>query len=224
MMISFPMLVQKYGIKTKGVVHVGAHWAEEHEEYLAQGIEYFIYIEPCEKAFRVLHEKFHDDENVIRIQRACSDYTGKAIMYTGDNTINHGQSNSLLRPDKHLQLHPEVAFDGEEEVTVDTLSNLISKLNPPKFGGVAWFRNFKLLVMDTQGTEGRVIRGANVILGYFDYVYTEINFDSVYENCTRAEELDLLLHDFERVETGVKVGGMWSDALYIRKSLLECSV
>lgn len=220
MMISFPMLVQKYGIKTKGVVHVGAHWAEEHEEYLAQGIEYFIYIEPCEKAFKKLWERFNHNDNVILINRACSDYSGKAIMYTGDNTVNHGQSNSLLRPDKHLFLHPEVKFDGEEEVTVDTLLNLIGRLNPPKFGSYGWFDNFKLLVMDTQGTEGRVVRGAKILLDNFDYIYTEINFDSVYENCTQASELDSLLHDFTRMETGVKVGGMWSDSLYVRKTLL----
>jgi len=219
-MIDFSSLVAKYNIKTKGVIHVGAHWAEEHEEYLRHGIEYFIYIEPCEKAFKKLWERFNHNDNVIIINRACSDYTGTATMFTGDNTVNHGQSNSLLRPDKHLQLHPEVAFDGEEEVTVDTLTNLIYKLNPPKFGGSAWMDNFKLLVMDTQGTEGRVIRGAKSVLPYFDWVYTEINFDSVYENCTQAEELDSLLHDFERVETGFKVGGMWSDALYVRKTLL----
>jgi FkbM family methyltransferase len=220
MMISFPMLVQKYGIKTKGVVHVGAHWAEEHEEYLAQGIEYFIYIEPCEKAFKKLWDRFNHNDNVILINRACSDYSGKAIMYTGDNTVNHGQSNSLLKPDKHLFLHPEVKFDGEEEVTVDTLLNLIGRLNPPKFGGYGWFENFKLLVMDTQGTEGRVVRGAKILLDNFDYIYTEINFDSVYENCTQAAELDALLRDFTRMETGAKVGGMWSDSLYVRKTLL----
>jgi FkbM family methyltransferase len=219
-MISFPMLVQKYGIKTKGVVHVGAHWAEEHEEYLRHGIEYFIYIEPCAKAFEVLWNKFLDNENVVTIDYACSDYTGKAVMFTGDNTVNHGQSNSLLKPNKHLQLHPEVVFDGEEEVAVDTLSNLLSKITPLRFGGEQWLDNFKLLVMDTQGTEGRVISGAKSVLHYFDYVYTEINFDSVYENCTQAEELDSLLSDFERVETGAKVGGMWSDSLYVRKTLL----
>jgi FkbM family methyltransferase len=214
------MLVQKYGIKTKGVVHCGAHWAEEHEEYLAQGIEYFIYIEPCERAFKKLWERFNHNDNVILINRACSDYTGKATMFTGDNTVNHGQSNSLLRPDKHLFLHPEVKFDGEEEVTVCTLDSLLYKISPPRFGGEFWADHFKLLVMDTQGTEGRVIMGGKSVLRYFDYIYTEINFDSVYENCTQAEELDSLLFDFQRVETGAKVGGMWSDALFVRKTLL----
>lgn len=221
MLLNFTELCRKYNIKSTGVIAVGAHFGEEYDEYVTNGIEHIVFIEPCEKAFSVLREKFQTDDRVFKVKRACSDYVGKAIMFTGDNTINKGQSNSLLRPDKHLFLHPEVEFDGTEEVSVDTLTNIISMIKPMAWGGDKWLDGCKLLVMDTQGTEGRVLRGAMGVLHYFDYIYTEINFDSVYENCTLADELDLLLHDFERVETGTKVGGMWSDSLYIRKSLLS---
>lgn len=219
MLLNFSALCKKYSIKTKGVVAVGAHWGEEFNDYTVNGIEYMVFIEPCEKAFKELWARFHHNENVVLINRACSDYVGKAVMFTGDNTVNHGQSNSLLKPDKHLLLHPEVAFDGEEEVTVDILTNLLTKINPPAFGGKNWMETFKLLVMDTQGTEGRVLRGAMGVLKYFDFIYTEVNFGSVYENCTLVEELDFLLKDFDRVETGQRVGGLWSDSLYVRKKL-----
>lgn len=221
MLLNFTELCRKYNIKSTGVIAVGAHFGEEYDEYVSNGIEHIVFIEPCEKAFSVLRDRFHSNHKVMKIKAACSDYAGKAIMFTGDNTINKGQSNSLLKPDKHLFLHPEVEFDRTEEVRVETLSNLVAMIKPAAWGGYKWIEGCKLLVMDTQGTEGRVIKGAMEILGYFDYIYTEINFDSVYENCTLADELDSLLHDFERVETGAKVGGMWSDSLYIRKSLLS---
>jgi len=52
-------------------------------------------------------------------------------------------------------------------------------------------------------------------------VYTELNKDYVYEGCTLVDEMDELLNEFERVETGDWVGGCWTDGLYIRKSILK---
>jgi hypothetical protein len=52
-------------------------------------------------------------------------------------------------------------------------------------------------------------------------VYTEVNKDEVYQGCTLVDELDKLLHEFNRLETGQWVGGMWSDALYIRRKSIE---
>src|ERR1700761_5281089 len=164
MLLNFSEICKKYSVKTTGVIHVGSHWGQEYDEYLNNGIEQVVFIEPCEAAFKKLWERFHHNENVVLINRACSDYAGRATMFTGDNTVNQGQSNSLLKPDKHLVLHPTVEFNGEEEVLVDTVASLLSKINPPNFGGGGWMNNFKLLVMDTQGTEGRVLRGAMGVL------------------------------------------------------------
>jgi hypothetical protein len=43
----------------------------------------------------------------------------------------------------------------------------------------------------------------------------------VYQGCTLVDDLDELLSEFERAETGAWVGNMWSDALYIRKKSIE---
>src|ERR1700749_3700453 len=210
MLLNFTEILKKYKIQPKAVIVVGAHWGEEHNDYLANGISRMVYIEPCAKAFEELKRRFRFAANVKLFNLACGDEPGQSVMYTGDNTVNQGQSNSLLKPLKHKEIHPTVEFTGEETVDVDLLDNL----------GLA-NKGYDLLVMDAQGYEGYVLRGGKETLKQINWVYTEINFDSVYGNCTQAEELDALLSDFERVETGGKVGGMWSDALYIRKSLLQ---
>jgi hypothetical protein len=111
---------------------------------------------------------------------------------------------------KHTQIHPGITLPNTELVTVKRLDSL----------GLA-HKGYQLLVMDCQGFEGRVLKGATETLKQVNYVYTEVNRDFVYENCTLVDELDILLHEFDRVETGQWVGGLWSDALYVRKKSIE---
>lgn len=209
MLLNFQELVSKYKIKSKGVIQVGAHHGQEYNDYLVAGIHNVVFIEPCAKAFGELLRRFQYAPTVKLFNVACGDQIGTSIMYTGDNTINKGQSNSLLRPAKHFDIHPGVEFPDEEEVDVDTLDHLALVGGP-----------YDMLVIDCQGYEGYVIRGAKETLKQINFVYSEVNRDEVYEGCTRVEEMDVLLNEFERVETGQWVGGMWSDALYIRKTLL----
>lgn len=207
MLLNFPILVKRHNIKADGVIGIGAHYGEEHKDYVDAGIKRFVYIEPCAKAFNVLKNKFGAHHHVQLFNVACGDTEGQQVMYTGSQ--NEGQSNSLLKMDKHLQIHPGITLPETEIVDVKRLDSL----------GLA-HKGYQLLVMDCQGYEGRIVKGATETLKQVNYVYSEINFDTVYEGCTLVDELDELLSDFKRVETGAKVGGMWTDALYVRKTLL----
>ena len=62
-----------------------------------------------------------------------------------------------------------------------------------------------------------VFKGGEKTLKFIDYIYSEVNRDEVYENCTKIEELDEFLkrYDFTRVETDW-TGHTWGDALYIK--------
>lgn len=207
MLLNFPSLVKKYSIKADGCIHVGSHHAQEHPDYVAAGIKRFVYIEPCAAAFNVLKNKFAAHHHIQLFNYACGEVECEQVMYTGSQ--NEGQSNSLLKMDKHLVIHPGITLPNTELVTVKRLDSL----------GLA-HKGYQLLVMDCQGFEGRVLKGATETLKQMNFVYTEINRDFVYENCTLVGELDELLHEFDRVETGAWVGGCWTDALYIRKSSL----
>lgn len=213
MLLDFKAIVEKYGVHPRGVIHVGAHYGDEYAAYLEAGIKHIVFVEPCRAAFDELKCRFQYQPNVKLFNLALGDekQTG-AKMYTSKQ--NKGQSNSLLKPAKHLQIHPEIIFDGREEVDVELMDDL--EIQPD----MASFR-YNLLVMDCQGYEGRVLRGARFTIPNIDYVYTEINKDFVYENNTHIDELDELLNDFKRVETGRWVGDAWTDAFYIRRTLLK---
>lgn len=208
MLLNFNQLVKKYSIKSDGVIAVGAHFGEEHPDYVAAGIKRFVYIEPCAAAFNMLKNKFSAHHHIQLFNCACGEVECEQVMYTGSQ--NEGQSNSLLKMAKHTQIHPGITLPNTELVAVKRLDNL----------GLA-HKGYQLLVMDVQGFEGRVLKGATETLKQVNYVYTEVNRDFVYENCTLVDELDQLLHEFDRVETGAWVGGLWSDALYVRKKSIE---
>lgn len=208
MLLNFPSLVKKYSIKADGCIHVGSHFAQEHPDYVASGIKRFVYIEPCAATFNVLKNKFAAHHHIQLFNVACGEVECEQVMYTGSQ--NEGQSNSLLKMQKHLQIHPGITLPNTELVTVKRLDSL----------GLA-HKGYRLLVMDCQGFEKWVLLGGIETLKQVNYVYTEINRDFVYENCTMVDELDELLSEFERVETGQWVGGMWSDALYIRRKSIE---
>lgn len=207
MLLNFLTLVKKYRIQADGCIHVGAHFAQEHKDYVAAGIKRFAYIEPCSATFNVLRNKFGAHHHIQLFNLACGDTEGEQVMYTGSQ--NEGQSNSLLKMDKHLLIHPGITLPSTELVTVKRLDSL----------GLA-HKGYQLLVMDCQGFEGRVIAGATETLKQVNFIYSEVNRDSVYAGCTLVDELDKQLSDFERVETGAWVGNAWSDALYCRRTLL----
>lgn len=208
MLLNFPSLVKKYSIKADGCIHVGCHYAQEHPDYVAAGIKRFVYIEPCAATFNVLKNKFSAHHHIQLFNVACGEVECEQVMYTGSQ--NEGQSNSLLKMQKHLQIHPGITLPNTELVTVKRLDSL----------GLA-HKGYQLLVMDCQGFEGRVLKGATETLKQMNYIYTEVNRDEVYHGCTLVDEMDNLLHEFDRVETGQWVGGMWSDALYIRRNTIE---
>lgn len=211
MLLDFKQLVKKYNLKFNKVIAVGAHWGQEYEDYVLCGAGEIIFVEPCQKAFEVLEQKFGNNPIVKLLNYACGspDDPLEMEMFTGDETINKGMSNSLLKPAKHLKLHPEVEFPNKEMVLVSTLDAIL-----------CGDYDCDLLVLDVQGYEGKVLKGATKVLKNVKYVYTEVNKDEVYEGCTRVEELDGILWEFDRVETGRWVGNSWTDALYIRRGLI----
>lgn len=208
MLINIKVAVQKHGMKINGVIHVGAHHGQEYDDYVAIDALPVLFIEPCQKAFAVLCNKFkyHDVEHVRLFQSACG--SEFSISQMNVEQANNGMSNSLLRPIRHLQQYPNIQFTETEEVEVRRLDEIIEHL---EFKG-----NF--LVMDVQGYELEVLKGATETLKGINYIYTEINRDEVYEGCARVEQLDQHLTDFTRVETSW-AGGTWGDAIYKRKGI-----
>lgn len=208
MLIDLKEAIKNHDLRIRGIVHVGAHYGQEYEAYYSNGIKDIVFIEPCDAAYKVLEGRVGKDPKVLLFKCACGEVEGSGEMNV--ETRNQGQSNSLLKPKKHLDYYPEIQFNSTETVPIRKLDNL--PFDPTRYN---------LLMMDTQGGELSVVKGASHTLKHIDYIYTEVNNQELYEGNAMVSDLDSFLVDFKRVESHWVGAQGWGDAIYIRTSLLN---
>lgn len=229
MYIPLQEMLSKLSIKPKGVIHVGCHWVEEHSDYVMCGIERFVYVEPCKEAYKTSQHKLYSshcfenninnisfsanlNETILLFNCACGAEEREQVpMYVSHQ--NQGQSNSLLRPELHLLQHPEVVFNDSEVVNVIPLDDLPFPKN-----------KYDMLVMDVQGYEGEVLKGAEKTLWNIDIIYTEVNRGQTYKGNMEIGDLDELLwqEGFVRIETFWPSPNLtWGDAIYVKRKTLS---
>lgn len=197
--------LNKYGIKVRGVLHLGAHECEEKGFYnndLKVPDENIVWI----------------DANPELVQKATA--AGHKNVYVGaisndekelDFKIsNNGQSSSLLDFGLHAQYHSWVHYVKTIKVKTETLGSFYNRngLNP---------ENYNFWNLDIQGVEYDVLSAAQDLLAYADVIYTEVNTAEVYKGCGLMEQIDELLfrNGFKRVITNL-TPYKWGDAMYIR--------
>ena len=204
MLISFKDLKKKYGMIITGVIHIGAHYGEELQDYIDEGIQDMLIFEPLESNYKIVEDKAqYLNANIEGHQVALGSKTGEVMMYVSDN---EKQSSSILKPKVHLTHHPHVKFPETEKVELDLLDNYWKSCG-----------NYNFINMDVQGFELEVLKGGRKVLEQINYVYCEVNRDEVYENNAYVEEIDEFLSQYgmERMETDW-AGDIWGDALYIK--------
>lgn len=76
---------------------------------------------------------------------------------------------------------------------------------------------YNCLMMDVQGAEMMALRGFEQNLKYIDYIYTELNYDSMYEGCCLEPEFTVYLKQrgYKLVKS-FDTGYGWGDGLYIK--------
>lgn len=205
MLIPLKNIIQKYNLKIQGVIHIGAHYGEEYEDYVKMGIPYMMFFEPVKATCEKLMEKVVCSDKVQVYRIALGNRTGIAEMYI--EKANNGQSNSLLAPGTHLTQYPQIPFVGKEQVVVMELDSIVFDHS-----------KFNMINIDAQGYELEVFKGAVKTLSNIDIIYSEINTEQVYQGCCQVEELDEFLggFGFKRVLTDLSPKS-WGDALYLKQ-------
>jgi FkbM family methyltransferase len=210
MLISLTELISKYKMAINGVIHIGAHYGEELNDYVDNGITKIILFEPLQENYSVLGNKVYSlvgkysQLEIESFNVALGLEETEATMFVSSN---EKQSSSILRPKEHLTHHPNVLFHSYEVVQVKMLDSFDT-------------HNYNFINMDVQGYELEVLKGSRETLKQVDYVYCEVNRAEVYENNAFIEEIDEFLSEYNltRVETDW-AGDIWGDALYVKTNV-----
>jgi FkbM family methyltransferase len=204
MLFDVSELVRNWNIRPKGVLHVGAHKAEEWPRYEEHSWTPVIWVEGQTELVEYLLQSLPKEDNEI-IQAYVWSESGVEKTF---NVASNGQSSSLLEFGSHAIDYPEIQFQEILTVRTKRLDDVLSD-KPP----------FDFVNIDLQGVELEALIGLGQFIHQVKWIYTEVNRKEVYVDCTNVKELDLYLETFgfSRVATRWCLGKGWGDALYVQK-------
>lgn len=199
----------------RGVIHVGANVGQERELYARYGLD-VLWIEPIPEVFVTLRANLEGFPRQRALQALVTDRNGHE--YEFHVASNAGESSSILELKQHRDVWPKVAFTRSINLRSVTLPALLERegIDPGLYDA---------LVMDTQGSELLVLKGAEPLLPRFAYVKTEVPDFEAYEGCVQLAELtaflaargyaELARHRF----ASRAAGGHYYDVIYRRTTL-----
>lgn len=201
----------RYGVPIARLAHVGANDGQEVETYLAAGARELVLFEPLAEPFARLQARcagLGQAATFHLFRTALGEAPGEAVMHVAGGAA---AASSLLRPVMSRRDRQRLGFaDQTETVPVQRL-DAIDALGA----------GIDLLVVDVQGFELPVLRGAGALLDRIPLVICELNRETTYEGSATVAEVDALLaaHGFRRMATHWPSRN-WGDGLYVRAALV----
>ena len=214
MYIDLKDIIKKFNLEIKGILHIGGCKGEELISYLRNNIKNVILVEANPELINTLKFKKFFFHYIFRMNLNIENFAAyhKDNLELDLNITNNLQSSSILKMSKHSELYPEIKVDKKIKVKTNTINKI--------FESRYEIDNYNFLNLDIQGAELDALKGADQILDKIDAIYTEINFDELYEDCAHAEQIDNYLKKFKfkRVLTETPDHPSWGDALYLKEN------
>lgn len=204
MLLDVSDLLATHDVIVRGVLHVGAHEAEELAVYGPWAVP-VVWVEAnpdLVASLTAILASYPHHQLVAPVAVTDRDHAWVSLQ-----VMNAARSSSILELDEHALAYPDIHVARRIQVPTTTIDTLMDTVVSP---------GCNVLVMDIQGAEGHALRGATRSLARFDAVLCEVNRASLYRGCVQIDELDMLLSEFTRVATVWAEGQDWGDALYVR--------
>ena len=163
----------------KGVIHVGANLGQERYIY-----DYFMLmlfgLRPIPIIFNKLKENLREFPNQIAFKNLITDKDKKSYDFLiADNYA----SSSIFEFHLHKSIWPSIKQNKKISLKSLTLNTFFEKNNID-------LNNYDTLIMDTQGSELLVLKGAKNILKKIKYIKTEVSDFESYKGCCQLEDMD----------------------------------
>lgn len=201
MLIPAKYVRQLFGVRPKGVLHVGAHLAEEFDAYKKENFGKVLWVEAQKNLIPHLEKRVSDSGDRVFHGAVWSESGLPATI----NLAGGSQGASLY------------AFPESEEAGKTFSHEVVSTVTLQEL--VPADESFDFVNLDIQGAELEALRGLGSRLGPVRWVYCEVNRKQLYEGIPLIDDVDrfLFAHGFFRAATLWTVGD-WGDALYMRRT------
>ena len=198
------------------IVHVGAHWGQEADQYEDYGARTVLWIEADPETYSVL------TESLAARDGAATHLTENALVSDGARETspfyrfsNKGASSSVYKATDKLQENfPDVTETGEElSLPTCPLPDILARRNvDPLYAGRP------MLVLDVQGHEYEVLKGLGDGLKAFALCACEVSRIQIYEGGAKFEQIDrhMKAHGFRLVSHRTQKVPHHGDVLYRR--------
>jgi FkbM family methyltransferase len=169
-----------------GLIHVGANTGQEIALYAKYDLS-VIWIEPIATVFDTLSANLQGFPKQVAIKALVTDVDNKEYEFHVAN--NGGASSSILDFNEHKDIWPDIKFETTISLQSKTLSTLVQEQQIK-------LADYKMLVMDTQGSELLVLKGAIPLLHNFTYIKTEVPDFESYKGCCQLKDIESFLDEY----------------------------
>ena len=122
MLYKFSQIVNDFGIKPTGVLHIGANTGQEAEEYYNNGVKKTVWIEANPEIMPSLNKHISAYPSAISINATC--HMVNNLHQVLHITNNNSESSSILSFGTHSTVHPDVKVVKEINVTTKIIEGI----------------------------------------------------------------------------------------------------
>lgn len=199
------VLLRKYNVKPKAVLHVGANEGQEAKTYQKAGIPAGVFIEALPNVYQRLERNLR--LTPYKAINACiSDRDYETVEF--NVASNGGQSSSMLEfGAPHIKAHPEVIMTHQIRLKTIRLETLLSNIN----------MDFDFINFDLQGSELMALRSMGKMMKNVESAYLEINKNETYVGAGLLPEVTKFMnkHGLYMVEQSPWIGDTWADSFWL---------
>lgn len=178
---------------SKGIIHVGANTGQARDIYAAHNLP-VVWVEAHRDAFEALGVNISGYPNQRAIHKLITDKDGAEYAFQVAN--NGGQSSSIFDFGEHTKIWPEIEYTHTEAMRGYTLKTVLQR-------HAVNVADYDTLILDVQGAELLVLKGAGDLLDSFKFIRAEAADFELYKGGCQLKDLDeyLIPRGFERVMT-----------------------
>lgn len=205
--------VKELELPQHGVVHIGAHQAQEGPDYSVNSLEPVLWVEAIPSLALRARKNLNQYPSQVVLEAALWSESG--IRMNFNVSSNDGGSSSFFEFHLHSASYPDVATTSILEMETRTLSEILS-------GPIEIEKSFGYLVLDVQGAELEVLRGGADDLSDFIGIVSEVSLRELYKGAPLLEELVswLSAREFRLIACDVSSQTGWGDAFFVRSDIV----